>query len=59
MACLYYNQDLKDGVKYNFFCNYVKENCGYFIGQPQVDVWSTCEYLNTKLKDKSLNDHAK
>lgn len=52
------NQDLKDKVKYNFFYNYFKENFGYSFGRPQVDVCSTCENLNSKLKDKCLNDNA-
>lgn len=53
------NQNLKDKVKYNFYYNYFKENFGYSFGRPRVDVCSTCENLNTKLKEKSLNDNAK
>ncbi|CAG9832866.1 unnamed protein product [Diabrotica balteata] len=51
--------DLGTKVKYEFFLKYFKENFGYRFGKPQVDVCSTCEDLQTKLKSTTLNDNAK
>lgn len=51
--------DLSQTIKYEYFLNYYKENYGYRFGRPQVDVCSTCEDLNTKIKSQNLNDGAK
>ncbi|KAG8241322.1 pre-mRNA-processing factor 17 [Homalodisca vitripennis] len=37
----------------------VRDNFGYRFGRPQVDVCSTCEELQTKIKSKTLNNNAK
>lgn len=51
--------ELQDVIKYEYFLNYYKENCGYRFGRPQVDVCSSCEDLNAKIKSTSLNDNDK
>lgn len=50
---------LKGTVKYEFYLNHFRNNYGYRFGRPQVDVCSTCEELNTKIKSPFLNDNAK
>ncbi|CAG9784775.1 unnamed protein product [Diatraea saccharalis] len=51
--------DLQDTVKYDFFRKLYNENYGFRFGRPQVDVCSTCEDLETKIKSPTLNDVAK
>lgn len=46
--------DLSVKVKYNFYYKYFKENFDYTFGQPQVDVCSQFESLNTKIRDPAL-----
>ncbi|XP_046684222.1 uncharacterized protein LOC124370001 [Homalodisca vitripennis] len=53
------HEDLKNIVKYEYFLKYFRDNFGYRFGRPQVDVCSTCEELQTKIKSKTLNDNAK
>ena len=47
--------DLKSMVKYEFYFHYFRGNYVYRFGRPQVDVCSTCEKLNTKIKSTTLN----
>ncbi|PSN43163.1 hypothetical protein C0J52_09909 [Blattella germanica] len=51
--------DLKGAVKYEYYLKHFKDNYGYRFGRPQVDICSTCEDLNTKIKSSTLNDIAK
>uniref|UniRef100_A0A1B6EE39 DUF4371 domain-containing protein n=1 Tax=Clastoptera arizonana TaxID=38151 RepID=A0A1B6EE39_9HEMI len=51
--------DMKGIIKYEFYLKYFKDNFSYPFGRPQVDVCSTCEDLNTKIKSTALNDTAK
>lgn len=46
-------------VKYEYYLRYYRQNYGYRFGRPQVDVCSTCEELNTKIKSPCLNENAK
>lgn len=50
---------LKDVVKYEYYLKHYKSNYGYRFGRPQVDVCSTCEELNIKIKSPFLNETAK
>lgn len=50
---------LKDVVKYEYYLKHSKSNYGYWFGRPQVDVCSTCEELNIKIKSPFLNETAK
>ncbi|KAJ9593391.1 hypothetical protein L9F63_015095 [Diploptera punctata] len=51
--------DLKGVIKYEYYLKHFNDNYGYRFGRPQVDVCSTCEDLNTKIKSSTLNDVAK
>lgn len=51
--------DIRPKVSQTFFWQYYKENFNYPFGRPQVDVCSTCEQLNMKVKSSSLNNVAK
>lgn len=51
--------ELKEVITYKYFLQHYQENYGYRFGRPQVDVCSTCEDLNSKIKSSSLNDNAK
>lgn len=51
--------DLSNVVKYEFYLKYFKDNFSYSFGRPQVDVCSTCEELNMKIKSSTLNEAAK
>lgn len=51
--------DLEKDVKYEYYLKYFRQNYSYRFGRPQVDVCSTCEDLNTKIKSPFLNDNAK
>lgn len=53
------NPSLENVVKYEYYLKYFNDNYGYRFGRPQVDVCSTCEELNTKIKSPTLNDVAK
>ncbi|XP_046684658.1 uncharacterized protein LOC124370417 [Homalodisca vitripennis] len=46
-------------VSLSFFWQYYHDNFNYPFGRPQVDVCSTCEELNIKIKSPNLNDVAK
>ncbi|CAG9793251.1 unnamed protein product [Diatraea saccharalis] len=46
-------------VKYDYYRKYFNEHHGYRFGRPQVDVCSTCEELDAKIKSPSLNENAK
>ncbi|KAJ9579734.1 hypothetical protein L9F63_004660 [Diploptera punctata] len=46
-------------IKYEYYLKHFNDNYGYRFGRPQVDVCSTCEDLNTKIKSSTLNDVAK
>lgn len=46
-------------VKYDYYRKYFNDNHGYRFGRPQVDVCSTCEELEAKIKSSSLNENAK
>lgn len=56
---LKYPDLLPNMVKYEYYLKYFKENFGYRFGRPQVDVCSTCEDLNVKIKSTTLNKNAK
>lgn len=51
--------ELAGRVKYDFFRNHYNQNHGYRFGRPQIDVCSTCEELETKIKSPHLHDNAK
>lgn len=51
--------DLAGKVKYEFYLNYFNERFGYKFGRPQVDVCSTCEDLNSKIKSSTISDDEK
>lgn len=51
--------DLAEKVKYEFYLNFFKERFGYKFGRPQVDVCSTCEDLNAKIKSTTISDDEK
>lgn len=51
--------DLANDVKYEYYLKHFRQNYGYRFGRPQVDVCSTCEDLNTKIKSPFLNENAK
>ncbi|XP_060531652.1 uncharacterized protein LOC132705208 [Cylas formicarius] len=53
------NPDLKTHVKYEYYLRHFQENYGYRFGRSQVDVCSTCEDLNAKIKSTTLNETAK
>lgn len=53
------NQNLGGVVKYEYYLKYFIDNFGYRFGRPQVDVCSTCEEFNTKIKSSLLNEVAK
>lgn len=46
-------------VKYDYYRKYYNDNHGYRFGRPQIDVCSTCEELEAKIKSTSLNENAK
>nr|XP_022907668.1 uncharacterized protein LOC111419132 [Onthophagus taurus] len=46
-------------LSFSFYRSYFRENFNFSFGRPQVDVCSTCELLNNKIKNKNLNDTAK
>lgn len=46
-------------VSYPFYTRYFRENFSLRFGRPQVDVCTTCETLNNKIKDQYLNETAK
>lgn len=46
-------------VTYDFFRKHYNDNHGYRFGRPQVDVCSTCEELEAKIKSSTLNENAK
>lgn len=46
-------------IKYDFYRKYFNDNHGYKFGRPQVDVCSTCEELEAKIKSTTLNENAK
>lgn len=46
-------------VSYPYYTRYFRENFSLRFGRPQVDVCSTCETLNSKIKDQNLNETAK
>lgn len=51
--------DQANTIKYDFYRKYFNDNHGYRFGRPQVDVCSTCEELEAKIKSTTLNDNAK
>lgn len=51
--------ELNGIVRYDFFRNHYNTNHGYRFGRPQVDVCSTCEELDAKIKSATLNENAK
>lgn len=51
--------DLENDVKYEYYLKHFRQNYGYRFGRPQVDVCSTCEDLNIKIKSPFLNESAK
>lgn len=53
------NPDLRNVVKYEYYLRHFRENFGYRFGRPQVDICSTCEDLNAKIKSTTLNETAK
>ena len=50
---------LKNIVKYEYYLKHFRQNYGYRFGRPQVDVCSTCEELNAKIKSPFINENAK
>nr|CAH7745805.1 unnamed protein product [Callosobruchus chinensis] len=46
-------------LSFSFYRRFFRENFNFSFGRPQVDVCSTCELLNNKIKNKNLNDTAK
>lgn len=46
-------------VKYTFYVNYFNKNFGYRFGRPQIDVCSTCEELQVKMKSPHLSQNIK
>lgn len=53
------HSDLATDVKYEYYLKHFQQNYGYRFGRPQVDVCSTCEDLNIKIKSPFLNENAK
>ncbi|KAG8284681.1 hypothetical protein J6590_097758 [Homalodisca vitripennis] len=50
---------LSGEVKYEFYLKFFRDTFSYRFGRPQIDVCSTCEDLNTKIKLTVLCDTAK
>lgn len=46
-------------LSYKFFCQYFHENYSLGFGQPVKDACVTCEELNVKIENPSLNENAK
>lgn len=46
-------------ISYAYYTRYFRENFSLRFGRPQVDVCSTCETLNNKIKNQQLNETAK
>lgn len=46
-------------ISYSYYTRYFRENFSLRFGRPQVDVCSTCETLNNKIKDHNLNETAR
>lgn len=53
------NTSLEGVVKYEYYSEYFKDDFGYRFGRSQVDVCSTCEEPNTKIKSSALNEQGK
>ncbi|XP_050298633.1 LOW QUALITY PROTEIN: uncharacterized protein LOC126737679 [Anthonomus grandis grandis] len=59
MHQLYLEKYPNQKVSFSFYRCFFRENFNLSLGRPQVDVCSTCELLNNKIKDQYLNDTAK
>ncbi|XP_050307232.1 uncharacterized protein LOC126743979 [Anthonomus grandis grandis] len=59
MHQLYLEKHPNQKVSFSFYRCFFRKNFNLSFGRPQVDVCSTCELLNNKIKDQNLNDTAK
>ena len=59
MHQLYLEKYPNQKVSFSFYRSFFRENFNLSFGRPQVDVCSTCELLNNKIKDRNLNETAK